>query len=402
MHARQVSLSVVLIAVMVASTFQIFALGVLASSIIDDLEISRTSVGIIGAVNTGVGAITAPFSGRLADRMGPRRAVLAVTTIGAVGMLLMAASNSMGMLLVSAVVSGVPQGWGNPATNALIADVMPIGARGTITGIKQSGVTLAIVMAGAVLPWLEKGNDWQGAALVFALLFFALMVMSAVLLRGLSSQPAQEAVDIDRSDRLPPIIWRLGVFAFLMGTSSGAIGRFLALFSEEALGLSLEAAGAVVAVSGAVGMVARIVAARAAERWITPERLLLRLSFLGVITCAMLASATTVGAWLIWPTVVLYAIGHTAWNAVINLAAIMKVPVAQAGRASGIIMAGFLTGLTISSPITGWIVDTFDTWGPAWIGAGVLAASAAAVIIGPSGAGPTGLSDAPQLGSEAA
>lgn len=383
MRVRQVSLSAVLIAVMVASTFQIFALGVLASSMIDDLGISRTSVGIIGAVNTGVGALTAPFSGRLTDRIGPRRAVLSVMAFGSVGMAVMAVSNSIWMLIVSAVISGVPQGWGNPATNALIADTMAPGQRGTITGIKQSGVTLAIVLAGATLPWLERGHEWQGSALFFAIVFVVLMAISAVLLRGRSSQPATAPVDVEVSDDLPPIIWRLGFFALLMGTSGGAIGRFLALFSEEALGLSLEEAGAVVALSGAVGMVARIVAARAAERWTTPERLLLQLSLLGVVTCALLASATTIGSWLIWPVAVLYAIGHTAWNAVINLAVIMKVPLAQAGRGSGIIMAGFLTGLTVSSPITGWIVDTFDTWGPVWIGAGVLAVSAAAVIFRP-------------------
>ncbi len=389
---RQVSLSAVLIAVMVASTFQIFALGVLASSIIDDLGISRTSVGIIGAVNTGVGAITAPFSGRLTDRIGPRRAVLSVMAFGSVGMLVMAASNSVWMLVVSAVISGVPQGWGNPATNALIADTMAPGQRGTITGIKQSGVTLAIVLAGAGLPWLESAYEWQGSVLFFAILFFSLMALSAVLLRGHSSQPATAVVDVEVSDGLPPIIWRLGFFALLMGTSGGAIGRFLALFSEEALGLSLGEAGAVVALSGAVGMVARIVAARAAERWTTPERLLLRLSMLGAVTCALLASATTVGPWLIWPIAVLYAIGHTAWNAVINLAVIMKVPLSQAGRGSGIIMAGFLTGLTVSSPTTGWIVDTFDTWGPVWIGAGVLALSASAAIFRPSMADPVAAS----------
>ncbi len=76
----------------------------------------------------------------------------------------------------------------------------------------------------------------------------------------------------------------------------------------------------------------------------------------------------------------LYAIGHTAWNAVINLTVIMTVPQSQAGRASGIVMMGFLLGLTISSPITGWVVDSVDTYNPVWWGAGALAASAAVVV----------------------
>ena len=43
---------------------------VLASPIIDDLGISRTQVGLIGSVNTGLGALSAPLSGRLTDRIG--------------------------------------------------------------------------------------------------------------------------------------------------------------------------------------------------------------------------------------------------------------------------------------------------------------------------------------------
>ena len=80
MPIRRGPLSVILVSAMVASTFSIFALAVLASAIIDDLGVSRTMVGVFGSVNTGVGALTAPYSGRLTDRIGPRNAVLVLLT----------------------------------------------------------------------------------------------------------------------------------------------------------------------------------------------------------------------------------------------------------------------------------------------------------------------------------
>ena len=74
----------------------------------------------------------------------------------------------------------------------------------------------------------------------------------------------------------------------------------------------------------------------------------------------LLAIAPSVGAGLLWPAVVLYSLGHTAWNAVINLAVILNVPKEMAGRASGIIILGFLMGLTVAGPVTGMIVDATD------------------------------------------
>ena len=124
------SLSIVLVTAMIASTFSIFALAVLASAIIDDLGVSRTMVGVIGSVNTGVGALSAPYSGKLTDRIGPRNAVLTVLVLSAFSLLLMGMSSTAWMLIAAGVVGGIPQGWGNPATNALISALVEPGGRG--------------------------------------------------------------------------------------------------------------------------------------------------------------------------------------------------------------------------------------------------------------------------------
>jgi len=372
-----------LVAVMIASTFQIFALGVLASPIIEDLDISRTTLGIIGAVNTGVGALTAPFSGRLTDRIGPRSAVLIVLTLSAVGMVMMSLAHSPLVLLASGIVSGVPQGWGNPSTNALIASAVEPGQRGTLTGIKQSGVTFAILVAGLGLPAFERASSWQGACSVFAGLFIFLVIVAATALPRSAATGARADDEVAKpspSEPLPPFIIRLGIFAFVMGLASGSIGRFLALFAEEALGYSLSTAGLAVGLSGLLGMGFRIAAARAAENRIPPPKLLVRLALVGVASSTLLALSTVVGAWLLWPAVVLYALGHTAWNAVANLTIIMTVPTHQAGRASGIIIFGFLLGLSLASPGTGAIVDATGNYAYAWWASAALAFGAAVLL----------------------
>ena len=62
----------VLVSTMVSTAFQIFVVSVLASVLIDDFGLSRFELGLIGSLNTAVGAVTAPLTGRVTDRIGPR------------------------------------------------------------------------------------------------------------------------------------------------------------------------------------------------------------------------------------------------------------------------------------------------------------------------------------------
>ena len=380
MSMRRGSLGVVLVSASVASTFSMFAIAVLASPIIDDLGISRTQVGLIGSVNTGLGALSAPLSGRLTDRIGPRRAVLILLAVSAVSMTLMGLARSPWILLLSGIVAGLPQGWGNPATNALIASTLEPGQRGVMTGIKQSGVTLAIFIAGISLPALEGVWDGQAACLVFGMVFAVFMVMAWMLLPADVGPPRPAAVTAEERSPLSPFIYRLGLYALLMGLAGGAIGRFLPLFAEEKLGYSLAVAGFAASLSGLLGMGFRIAAARMAETRIAPSALLVQLSSVAVVSSSLLALSVPFGRWLLWPAVVLYAIGHTAWNAVANLTVIMKVDQRDAGRASGVIILGFLMGPTIAGPSTGALVDATGRYELVWWVSAALAAVSAAVL----------------------
>ncbi len=372
-----------MITAMVTSTFSLFTVAVLASAMIDDLEISRATLGLVGGLNTGLGALTAPFLGRLADVIGPRRAVLATMAFGAGGMLILGVASNVWIVAAALLVAGIAQGWSNPACNAYIAAAVAPGDQGMAMGLKQSGVTLAIVIVGLAMPPLESASTWQGACLVAGLAFVAILIgVSRILPR-----PEDQGMRGDASMRgengsespLPPFIRRLALYALLMGMASGAIGRFLPLFLEEELDVSALWAGRTVAVSGLIGMVARIMAARAAERG-QPTRMLAQLALLGAGASVMLASSTTVGVWVIAPMVLFYGVGYTAWNAVINLAVVISMPTRDAGRASGPVILGFLGGITIVSPIAGWVVDTWGTYGPVWWG-GVGLAGVSALLV---------------------
>lgn len=391
---QRMLLPAVLVLTMTASSFQIFAFAVLAVDIIDDLAISRTALGILGSLNTLVGAVSAPVTGRITDRIGARRATIIVLAISGIGMAMMALSGNWILLAVSAIVSGVPQGWGNPTTNALIADRVPAAARGTITGIKQSGVQVGIFLSGLILPALALAVGWRGALWGFAVAFGLGAVLVALTLgpdatpptapgptSGAAAAPAVEPDDEDPTRTpLPHLIWTISLYAFLMGTAGGAIGRFFPLWANEVVGLSTVVAGALVALGGLLGIVARIWAGQLAQDRITPRSLLAILAVIGGGYCVVLLITTEVGSWILWPATILYSVGIGAWNAVAMLAIIVSVPARISGRASGVVMLGFLGGLTVGSPLAGAVVDRWGSYQPVWATALILTTLSAMLI----------------------
>lgn len=377
---QRIVLPSTLVVVMVAGVFQLMFFAILAAPMIDDVGLSRTELGIIGSLNTLVGAVTAPSTGRIADKIGPGRAAVGSLLLSGIGMAALAIAPSTLWLYVASAIGGIPQGATNPATNSLISSRVPPGRRGTLTGVKQSGVTLAAFLAGVALPALESPFGWRGAAWTFAAVFIIAGLVVQFALHPDRSRPTT-ATTAASAEKLDPVIMWIAAYAFFMGLASGAIGRFLPLFAEESLGFSVQTAGLITALGGLLGMAARIAAARIAEHRMRPTRLLPILSLVGAGFAAMLAATTESTRALLWLSPALSAIGTNAWNAVAMLAVIMLVSTASAGKASGVVMFGFLGGLAVSGPITGWVVDATDTYRPVWIAAAVVSLIAAAIMM---------------------
>jgi predicted MFS family arabinose efflux permease len=93
----------------------------------------------------------------------------------------------------------------------------------------------------------------------------------------------------------------------------------------------------------------------------------------------MLLVAVGIGEWIMWPVAVLIAIGLNAFNAVLMLSVIIGVPPEQSGRASGRVVMGFMTGLTLGGFFTGLAVDATGGYETAWAGLLVLSLIAAVV-----------------------
>jgi predicted MFS family arabinose efflux permease len=340
------------------------SLGILASFIIDDLEISRAKFGLLVAVINIAAAVFSPLVGRVTDRIGGRSALLLLFGASALFYLALGLAASYFLLLVVGLAGAYAQASANPATNKLIAGALPAGERGVTTGVKQSGVQAGIFLAGLTLPSIALAYGWRAAYLLLALVPVLLLAVTPSVIPRTSA--AKRAGELRNRVRLPADIWWLMVYGFLMGFA-GAVTFLIPLFVEESLGLDPRVAGFTVAIIGLVAVGGRIVWSRYAEQ---SDRFRRTLGILAVISIGAVGGfwlAEYVTVWLILPAAVALALGSSSWNSVGMLAVITSAGAEATGRASGFVLLGFLTGLGMAPPIFGAIVDRTGQYDLMWL-----------------------------------
>jgi MFS family permease len=72
-------------------------------------------------------------------------------------------------------------------------------------------------------------------------------------------------------------------------------------------------------------------------------------------------------AWLLWVGAVIAGVSSSSWNSVGMLSVIDKAGEERSGRASGVVMLGFLAGLGVAPTLFGWMVDRTDSYTPMWL-----------------------------------
>ena len=98
----------------------------------------------------------------------------------------------------------------------------------------------------------------------------------------------------------------------------------------------------------------------------TPSTGLFAQAALTVAAMSLLLLAVPVGNWLLWVMAIVGSLGMNSWNSVAMLAVINGVPSTEAGRASGVVVFGFMAGLSIGGYYTGVIADVTGRYDVAW------------------------------------
>jgi EmrB/QacA subfamily drug resistance transporter len=155
------------------------------------------TAGLVLLAVSGFGAVAAPFGGRLSDRLGRRRPVVAgsvCATTGLVALWLLASGSSAAVVGAALGVVGFGMGFAGSPRQAAALETVPAGRVGMAAGTYYTGRYLGGVLgaslAGAVLGTTVTG---AGVTLGFGLLAIVGVAIAAVSL-GLPDRPSRATV----------------------------------------------------------------------------------------------------------------------------------------------------------------------------------------------------------------
>ena len=147
------------------TSMSVFTVAVFAPAAAKDIGVDATYIGAFTGVVYLVAMGSGLISGALTDRYGAMRLSQATMLFTALGMAVFTFATPWAAV-VSAIFLGLGYGPINPASAHVLMGVSTPRWRPLMFSIKQTGVPLGGLLAGALVPWLVVELGWREAALI--------------------------------------------------------------------------------------------------------------------------------------------------------------------------------------------------------------------------------------------
>lgn len=347
----------------------------LAVQIREDLHFSSSAQGLVSFGYFAVSALASSTSGRIAERVGSRRAMRAAGGFGAASLLLIALAPTYALIICALTVGGLANALAQPAANALVVRAVHPSRNGFALGVKQAAIPTATLLAGLAVPTIGLTVGWRWAFAGAA----ALALGSTVVVPPIDDRPtAIKAAGARRTDsaRRPLVV--LAVAVGLGSAVANALGAFTTSSAVHS-GIPESAAGWLLAGCSAVGLVLRVFSGWKADRRSGGHfEVVAFMLGLGAVGLALLS--VTNGFVTVVASMLAFGAGWS-WPGVFNLAVVSYNPTAPA-LATGITQTGSYTGGALGPLLFGVIVQHASYGVAWWTFAGVALAAVAVMMVG--------------------
>lgn len=365
----------------------VLAVAPLAPLLLEDLDLTRAQVGLfLPAIYLGGVAMSLP-AGWLTDRFGARLTLAAGQCLTGALVALAATADRLALMLLYLFLGGL--GWAvvNPATGRAILERFPARERGFAMGIKQTGLTVGGIAASLTLPAVALAHGWRTALTIAALASLAAAAADLALLPRDRMRHHAGASDPARFSELGRFLGNRSLLVLLLsglalGMAQASVLAYLALFARERLGLSVVAAGGLLALVQAGGTLSRLGWGIVSDRFFGGRRR----------PCVILNSVIGGASYLVFASAI--SLPHVAMGAVAVVAGAgafgwVGLYLALAAEVGGHRYAGLLTGVAVSfawsgvllgPPLFGLLLQATGTYGAPWLALAVLAFGAAAAL----------------------
>ncbi len=359
----------VTLAVQAIASMAVLTLPVMAPVAAPALGVSAALVGVYVAI-VYAGAMAASLaSGAMVARYGAIRVSQGSLLLCAAGLALcavpLAAASAAGALLI-----GIGYGPITPASSHLLSKSTPTHRMSLVFSVKQTGVPLGGMLAGAVVPSLMLWLGWQGALLAAA---------AANVACALAAQPLRTELDADRqADRpvalgnlvLPirmvlahPALKMLAACSFVFSIAQLSLTTYLVTYLSEGLAYGLVAAGLVLSVAQLGGVVGRILWGWVADRGLGARRMLALLAaVMALSSTATALLSPSVPSWMVLVVLVVFGASAIGWNGVYLAEVARQAPPGLAGVATGGTLAFTFFGVVLGPPVFGALSALFQTY----------------------------------------
>jgi MFS family permease len=347
----------------------LLTLPVMAPVAAQALSVSPAMVGFYVSI-TYLGAMFASLtSGNTVSRFGPIRVSQLGLLLCALGLCL-CATPWLPVIAIGALLIGLGYGPITPASSQILASTSTADRMALVFSIKQAGVPLGAMMAGAIVPSLMLALNWQWAMV---------MVAIACVLSALLAQPLRQELDELRQANLPfqmsaltsPIRMVLGhrplatmaACSFMFCMVQMSLTTYLVTYLHDDLSYGLVSAGLLLSVTQMGGMGGRILWGFVADKWLGAQKtlaLLAALMALSSLTTALFLPVLPI--WGIWMVLIVYGASAIGWNGVYLSEVARQAPEGKASMATGGTLTFTFLGVVIGPPIFGALSTAFGSY----------------------------------------
>lgn len=264
--------------------------GVMLHPIHTDFGWSRAAVAFAASLGLLLFGLAGPFAGRLMDRFGPRRVMLAGMAIAGAASVAAAGMTTLWQLNVLwGVFSGIGTGMAAAVLGATVASRWFVARRGLVLGMFGAATSAGQLLFVPLLMWLVVAAGWRAGSVVLGVVALLTLIPILLLMRNepgdlglepLGGTPPVPASPLSASHGSvmaralrTPEFWLLAGSFFVCGaTSNGLIGTHLIPHSIDHGIPEVTAAGAL-ALMGAMNFAGTLGSGWLTDRF-DPRRLL--------------------------------------------------------------------------------------------------------------------------------
>lgn len=333
-----------------------YSFGAFFESITADFGSGSGATAVVFSVTISLSFLLGPYTGALADRVGPRPVLLGGAVSLAAGLLL---TTIVPTITLAYVCYGI--GVGVAIACGYVPMVAVVGSwfvrqRALALGVSVAGIGLGTLVANPMAAFVIGATSWRTAFVVFAIVGASLLVIVSFVARpGPATEPAATRRPLRELWKIPDFrVLYLAGLVVAFGLFVPFV--FIATYAEER-GSSEVAAALLVGLIGGASVVGRLVLGGMADR--VGAARLFRFTFLLMASSQLLWLLSDGNYALLVMFTLAYGAGYGGYIAISPAVAATRFGLKGLGGLLGTWYTSAATGALLGPPVAGLVVDEF-------------------------------------------